>query len=62
MTPEQKSWKKRLKKLGVSQNALARMCLVNYAEMNEYLNLKREPRTTRWMKIENKLQELESRK
>lgn len=60
MTPEQKSWKERLSKLGLSQAAFASMVNIRYADLCLYFNCKREPIATTWKRIEEKLKELES--
>lgn len=60
MTKEQKSWKNRLSGLGISQADFARSLDIYLGQMCDYMNCKIEPTATTFMKIENKLRELES--
>jgi hypothetical protein len=60
MTEEQKTWKDRLKALGLSQAGFAHMVGLRFADLCLYLNCKREPMPTTYEKIKSKLEELEN--
>lgn len=59
MIDEQKTWKERLKILGVSQRDFAEMISEDEAVLCQYLNNKREPRIKKFIKISETIKSLE---
>ena len=61
MTPEQKSWKDRLKAVGVSQREFSELLSTDETVISLYLNEKREPIATAFKKIEETIKILEEK-
>lgn len=59
MTPQQKSWKERLKRLGITQSDFSRIVGLNKAWICQYLNCKKQPRVENFLKIEAALKQME---
>jgi transcriptional regulator with XRE-family HTH domain len=60
MTEEQKSWKARLKALGIKQCDFAKRVGIYKPALCQYLNCRREPFATRFQKIEQAIRDLEN--
>jgi predicted transcriptional regulator len=59
MTEQQKTWKARLEATGTTQADFARAQGIHIGIFCDYINLKREPRVSRFQKIEAAIRALE---